>query len=93
MLTRPRGDRPARLALSMPVTQWLDMFMARPGLFPAPFTVSIALHASLLPPGLHDDPGDRLLVATARALGLAIVTRDRKILDYANAGHVKAIPC
>ena len=47
----------------------------------------------LLPPGLHEDPGDRLLVATARVLGLAIVTRDRKILDYAAMGHVKVVTC
>jgi len=62
-------------------------------LLPGPFTAAITLYASTLPSGLHDDPGDRLLVATARALGLASVTRNREILDHAGLGHVKAVPC
>lgn len=36
---------------------------------------------------------DRLLVAVARALDVPLVTRDREILAYAKAGHVKAIAC
>jgi PIN domain nuclease of toxin-antitoxin system len=39
------------------------------------------------------DPADRIVIATARALGLQLVTRDRAILAYADAGHVAAIPC
>jgi PIN domain nuclease of toxin-antitoxin system len=42
---------------------------------------------------VHSDPADRLLVATARALGVPIVTRDRRILNYAKAGFVDAVPC
>lgn len=30
----------------------------------------------------HDDPFDRMLIAQARAEGLAIVTRDRRFSDY-----------
>jgi PIN domain nuclease of toxin-antitoxin system len=47
----------------------------------------------LLPGELHADPADRLLIATARQLGVPLVTRDRRILDYAAQGHVDAIPC
>jgi PIN domain nuclease of toxin-antitoxin system len=39
------------------------------------------------------DPADRLLIATARDLGVPLVTRDRRILDYAAQGHVDAIAC
>jgi predicted nucleic acid-binding protein len=35
--------------------------------------------------------GDRLMIATARSLGVPIVTRDSHILDYARGGHVQAI--
>ena len=31
------------------------------------------------------------MVATARALGCPFLTADRKILDYAAAGHLQAI--
>jgi PIN domain nuclease of toxin-antitoxin system len=35
-----------------------------------------------LPSPFHADPADRMLVATARPHGLAILTADRRILDY-----------
>ncbi|HEY0423571.1 MAG TPA: hypothetical protein VGC82_09645 [Rhodopila sp.] len=46
-----------------------------------------------LPGAFHADPGDRLIIATARHLGTPIVTGDRKILAYAEAGFVRVIPC
>jgi hypothetical protein len=36
---------------------------------------------------------DRLTVATARHLGLPIVTGDRKIIAYAAAGHAQVVAC
>jgi PIN domain nuclease of toxin-antitoxin system len=46
-----------------------------------------------LPDLAHRDPADRMLIATARSHDLILVTRDRAILDYAAAGHVRAIAC
>jgi PIN domain nuclease of toxin-antitoxin system len=43
--------------------------------------------------GAPRDPADRMVIATARALGLAVMTRDRAILGYAEAGHVQALAC
>ncbi|MGJ3628601.1 PIN domain-containing protein [Sphingomonas sp. MMS24-JH45] len=37
------------------------------------------------------DPADRLIVATARALGCPLLTADEAILTHAAAGHLKAI--
>jgi PIN domain nuclease of toxin-antitoxin system len=67
--------------------------LSRPSLRAAPFTPQIAFDASFLPPPFHNDPADRLLVETARVLRVPIMTRDRKILDYAQMGHVQAIAC
>ena len=75
------------------VERWFGLFMARPGVKPAPLTADIALAAACLPALDHRDPADRFLIATARKLGLPIVTRDRVILDYGRAGHVETIPC
>ena len=47
----------------------------------------------MLPRNFRGDPADRLLIATARQLDVPIVTRDRAILAYAKAGHVKGIAC
>ena len=56
-------------------------------------TPAIAIDSSYLPGDLHADPMDRLVVATARHLGVPIVTRDRKMIAYADGGHVGVIPC
>jgi len=52
-----------------------------------------AIDASGLPGELHGDPGDRLIIATARHLGLPIVTRDSRIIAYAGIWFVTAIKC
>lgn len=64
-----------------------------PGVQPQQFTPDILIDSSLLPGELHGDPADRIIIATARALDLTIVTRDRHILDYAAKGHVRALAC
>lgn len=91
--TRQRGDRPPRFLPADGLEKWFHTFMDRPGVRPAVFDADVAIAAATLPPGLHEDPGDRLLVATARQFGFSIVTRGRKILGYAGLGHVAAIPC
>jgi PIN domain nuclease of toxin-antitoxin system len=72
---------------------WFAQMMTAPGIRPAAFTPDVAIDSSTLPGDFHRDPADRMIVATARALNMPVVTRDRKILDYAAAGHVKAIAC
>lgn len=42
----------------------------------------IATAAYGLPQGLHRDPADRILVATARLNELTLLTADQRILDY-----------
>lgn len=72
---------------------WFQLFMAYPGVRLTPLTPDIAIESSHLPQPLHSDPADRLLIATARALQIPIVTRDSRILNYARAGFVAAIAC
>ncbi|MEO7724891.1 MAG: type II toxin-antitoxin system VapC family toxin [Chthoniobacterales bacterium] len=55
---------------------------------PLEVTHEIAWEAYNLPGTFHNDPADRILVATARMLDLALVTADDLILRYA---HVKTI--
>ena len=88
MLTR-RG----RLTLSVPPEIYVAHIFAHPGVRIADLTPEIAVGASYLPGRFHEDPADRLLVSTALSAGLRILTRDRRILDYAAAGHVPVIRC
>ena len=50
-----------------------------------------AVDAGGLRDGIHGDPCDRIMIATARALGCPLVRADEKILDYASRGHLAAI--
>jgi PIN domain nuclease of toxin-antitoxin system len=72
---------------------WFEQFTNRPPIRITPLTPQIAIAASFLPAPLHQDPADRFLIATARHLGVPIVTRDRKIIAYGEAGHVAVLPC
>ena len=86
---RPRDP----LVLAPTARLWLADLLARPGFRAVPLEPEVALSASYLPGRFHRDPADRLLIATARALGVPLVTRDRRILDYAEHGHVDVIVC
>ena len=87
--TRPRNP----LVLLPTAQLWLVDLLTRPGFRTVHLEAEVALSASYLPGSFHRDPADRLLIATARKLGAPLVTRDRRILDYAAQGHVDAIPC
>jgi len=80
-----------RISLTMPPTRWFQQFMTRSGLTLADLTPEILVASSFLPGALHRDPADRIICATAREHGFTVVTRDRRILDYAAAGHCRAL--
>ena len=44
--------------------------------------------SSFLPGDFHGDPADRIIVATARNKDLLLLTRDKKILSYAEEKHL-----
>lgn len=74
----------------------LDLFgqvVSTEGIRVEALSPQVLIESSFLPGKLHSDPADRILVATARAFDLALVTRDRALLDYAEQGHVRAIAC
>jgi PIN domain nuclease of toxin-antitoxin system len=75
-----------------PSTMFRDVAMAE-GVAVEALSPDVLIASSFLPGALHRDPADRILIATARAQGLTIVTRDRVILDYAEQGHVRAMVC
>lgn len=85
--------RKRRLFLSLPPLAWFRAFLARSGIRLTPLTLKAAMASSFLPEPFHGDPADRMLVATARELEAPLVTRDARILAYAEAGHVRALAC
>jgi PIN domain nuclease of toxin-antitoxin system len=93
LLAKPRSGRGASVQFKPDPKTWFARFAAGPGIRLADLTPNIAIDASWLPGDLHGDPGDRMIIATARHLRIPIVTRDSNIIDYAAAGHVEVIAC
>src|SRR6516162_202895 len=80
-----------RVVLGQPLAQWMEEAVSAPGLSIEPLLPQIAVEAYSLPDSFHRDPADRLIVATARVANASLMTRDRRILDYAARGHLTAI--
>ena len=77
-----------RITLNKPAEQWLGEAATGWGVEFVPLTDDIAVASVTLPDGLHRDPADRFLVATARTLGCPLLTTDGKILAYPHVDTV-----
>jgi PIN domain nuclease of toxin-antitoxin system len=77
-----------RLKLTMNASDWVAASEALPFLNFVPVSNSIALKSVELPGVLHNDPADRIIIATAVSMGAILVTKDEKIRNYP---HVKTV--
>ena len=80
-----------RIVLGKPTNLWLDAALAEPGPIVEPLSARVAIESCELPGAFHGDPADRMIVATARVTNATLMSRDRRILDYAAGGHVTAV--
>jgi PIN domain nuclease of toxin-antitoxin system len=80
-----------RIGLGMPMHEWAESALNRPGFMLADLEPATAIESCALPGEFHADPADRFLVATARLKNMVIVTRDNRILKYGKQGHVKVM--
>ena len=69
------------LTLPMPPEQWYETALAHHGVTEIPVDGRIAARSAVLP-RLHNDPCDRIIIATAQRDGLTIVTPDPLIRKY-----------
>ena len=80
-----------RIFLNQPCLAWIKRSLEAPGITLYPLTPEITVESTSLPGGFHGDPADRIIVATARVLGLPLLTRDQKILDYGKDDYLHCI--
>jgi PIN domain nuclease of toxin-antitoxin system len=76
------------LVLTLPVADWMDKAVQFPDIVLLPLTPQIAVASTQLKKPIHRDPGDQMIIATANALGVPLLTDDAKILAYR---HVQTI--
>jgi len=72
-----------RLKLSMDVTDWIAKSESLPFIQFIPVSNSIAVKSVNLPQPLHQDPADRIIIATALSIGAPLITKDKRMADYA----------
>ena len=93
LLARPRANGQPAVLFKPDPQAWFATLLSQPIVKEAPFTAKIAIDSSFLPGSFHNDPADRLLVATARTMSIPLLTRDQGILAYSAAGHVQTVAC
>lgn len=82
-----------RVASTKHPLRWFEEFVDAAGVTVLEVSAAVLVAASYLPMPVHNDPMDRIMIATAREHDLVILTRDRAILAYGEAGHVRTHAC
>jgi len=74
-------DSLGRIALNLPLREWLEAATAPPLVQRIGFSPAIAAGVAGLPSTFHRDPADRIIVATAQIFGATLLTHDTRIID------------
>jgi PIN domain nuclease of toxin-antitoxin system len=72
-----------RLTLSVDVAIWLQQAEQAPGIRFRTLHRPVLLLSTRLPGSVHNDPADRMLIASAQLANLPLVTADRLVIEYA----------
>jgi len=71
-----------RIGISCSPEEWLSEALIMPKLRLVPLTPTIAHRSTTLPQPFYDDPGDQIIVATAREENATLLTKDQLIQKY-----------
>lgn len=82
-----------RVQFALSPEAWFEALLGLPGVRLAALTPKVLLASTTLPGTPPSDPADRIVAATARIYGYVVITRDRKLLEYARQGHLLAKAC
>lgn len=77
-----------RIGISCNPEEWIAEALVMTKLRLVPLTPAIAYRSTSLPQPFHDDPGDQIIVATAREENATILTKDKRIQAYS---HVRTL--
>lgn len=80
-----------RINIYEPVKDFLKSITNIDGLSVKDISSEVAAESVMLIDNFHGDPADRIIVATTKIYGATLITRDKKILTWANFGHIKSI--
>ena len=79
------------LKLQQDVSEWTQAALNAPGIQMVPMLSEITLEETRLPGEFLGDHVDRMIVATARHGKMHLLSRDEKILNYSQQGHLNTL--
>ena len=82
-----------KIALTVDPDLWFKRYCDLPSVTLAGMGPSVLVSSTRLPGTPPRDPADRIIIATARAFGYVLVTRDARTLEYGARGHLRVIGC
>jgi len=82
-----------RLRLSLSPEAWFEALLGFAGVRLAPMPPNVLIASASLPGAPPKDPVDRIIAATGRTFGYAVITRDSELTRYARAGHIALVEC
>jgi PIN domain nuclease of toxin-antitoxin system len=88
LLEVARKEAKGDLIFGMPLADWFRIALPPNRVKVIGLSPEISIDATRLPEWSHKDPGDQLVVATARTHRLIVLTSDGKILSYP---HVQSL--
>ena len=88
LLEVARKEAKGELIFDRSLAKWFEFALPTHWVRVLEITPEIAIDATRLPAWDHKDPGDQIVVATARLHGLKVLTSDSKILQYPHVGSV-----
>ena len=77
-----------KIGISCNPEDWLITALNMPKFRLVELSPGIAFRSTVLPQPFHNDPGDQIIVATAREENAIILTKDKRIQNY---NHVKSL--
>lgn len=85
--------RKRRFRSMLSPVRWFETLVAQPGIALAAMPPALLIASQQLPDFDNNDPYDRIIAATAREYGFAVMTRDRALLDYGRQGYLSVLEC
>lgn len=82
-----------RLPLSHGPLSWYEDLIGLSQILETELSPKIMIGSSFLGSSVPLDPFDRMIIATARNQDATIITRDRKIIAFAEMGNCKVLEC
>ena len=85
-------DAKGKIDLPYSCQKWINKALNAPGISLAQLTPEIVIHSTHLPGSFHGDPADQMILATASNFQATLITKDKKMLNYAPKNKIKTLP-